>query len=92
MMLYFLCRWHYYIPNFKFLAPQSPPPPFPPQLLPPLSQLTEISKMLTISNYYKPPISDFNLKYQPLSYLTSLAIVTLRIDFLDLSQNSDDII
>ena len=22
MMLYFLCRWHYYIPNFKFLAPQ----------------------------------------------------------------------
>ena len=47
--------------------------------------------MLTISNYYKPPISDFNLEYQPL-YLTSLAIMTLRIDFLDLSQNSDDII
>ena len=78
--------------KFQIFGSPVPLPPFPPQLLPPLSQLTEISKMLTISNYYKPPISDFNLKYQPLSYLTSLAIVTLRIDFLDLSQNSDDII
>ena len=91
-MLYFLCQWHYFIPNFNFLAPRSPPPPPLPQLLPPLSQLTEISEMLTISNYYKPPISDFSLEYQPLSYLTSLAIMTLRIDFLDLSRNSDDII
>ena len=42
-----------------------------PQVLPPLPQLTEISEMLTIPNYYRPPISDFNLNCQPLSYLTS---------------------
>ena len=78
--------------KFQIFGSPIPAPPPLPQLLPPLSQLTEISEMLTISNYYKPPISDFSLEYQPLSYLTSLAIMTLRIDFLDLSRNSDDII
>ena len=45
-----------------------------PQLLPPLPQLTEIWDMLTISNYCNPlpPISDFNLKYETLFYLTPM--------------------
>ena len=51
--------------------------------------------MLIISNYYKPPISDFNMKCQPLYYLplppSPSAIRVLSIDSPDLDQNSDDI-
>ena len=63
-----------------------------PQLLPPLPHLTEIWEMLTISNYYRPPNSDLNLKCQPLAYLTHFppaAIRILSIYFPDLSPNSD---
>ena len=51
-------------------------------------------EMLIISNYYKPPISDFNMKCQPLYYLppSPSAIRVLSIDSPDLNQNSDDII
>ena len=86
-----LCPWHYYIPNFRFLA--SPPSPLPPELLPPLPELTEIWEMLTI-NYYKPPPPNewFQLEMPNPLFFNPPSIQILSIDFPDLSPNSNDII
>ena len=87
-----LCQWHYYIPNFKFLAP--PSTPLPPRTITTTPPTNWNWEMLIISNYYKPPISDFNMKCQPLYYLPPpplSAIRVLSIDSPDLNQNSDDI-
>ena len=55
---------------YKSLATPSPYP----HPLPAVPQLTEIWDMLSIANYYKPPTSDLNLKWQPLSYLDLLQL------------------
>ena len=78
-----LCQWHYYIPNFKFLAP--PSTPLPPRTITTTPSINWNWEMLIISNYYKPPVSDFNMKCQPLYYLppplpSPSAIRVLSID------------
>ena len=64
--------------------------------LPTITTTPPINWKLGNANHFKllhTPISDFNLKCQPLTYLTTpSAIRILSIDFPDLSPISDDII
>ena len=83
-----LCQWHYYVPNFKFLASPSTITTSPP-----------INWNLGNANHFKllqpsppPPqlvISTRNANL--LSYLSPPAIRILSIHFPDLSPNSEDI-
>ena len=63
---------------------------------PTITTTTPINRNLGNACHFKlckPPISDFNLKCQPLSYLSPpLAIRILGQDFPELSPNSNDII